>query len=319
MEGNKIREREIEEKKIFISHSTKNKEFADWLIRVFEALGCNREYIFCSSDYISGPTYNIPDEVHEAIRTSLLDVIILSDEYKASEYCQSEAGIIWFKSSAASKIIIRYPEMADDNGIGFISNDYFQCRMEDENFWYITLKRLKESLEEKNITKVKDNNRALDLLRAEFGEFNASLPILGNLNIGWRVYRDHERRNALRDVKLARSRIKEVFPHQYRDYKIFYEKHYRNIVISSSDTPGVVKVSTKVICEIINLSDNEYVETFDAQFLEEGGGHQTYQTKYFRVNGSNIECQHREETNTPYIDIIGERVTISPQGDICQG
>ena len=55
-------------KKIFISHSSKDKAFASWLSKLLVCLGVDESAIFYSSDFRQGVREKISDEVLHALK-----------------------------------------------------------------------------------------------------------------------------------------------------------------------------------------------------------------------------------------------------------
>ena len=62
-------------KRIFISHSEKNKDFVALLLNYLVSLGVKRKNIFCSSDYRSGVHDKISDDVFAALRNRYYCVV----------------------------------------------------------------------------------------------------------------------------------------------------------------------------------------------------------------------------------------------------
>ena len=81
----------IKPQKLFISHSTDDKEIADKLVALLEKLGVKKEQLFCSS--ISG--YGIPQgsgDLYQYIRSemsndNLFVIMMLSKNYYSSPVC----------------------------------------------------------------------------------------------------------------------------------------------------------------------------------------------------------------------------------------
>lgn len=87
-------------KKVFISHSTANKNIAEQLSSHIEKLGINSNSIFCSS--IIGQGVNGDEKLNEKIFHSLAKakilVYLLSYDFLNSSYCMEELGVGWFLS-----------------------------------------------------------------------------------------------------------------------------------------------------------------------------------------------------------------------------
>lgn len=105
-------------RKIFISHSTNDKEFVDKLVVLLEKMGVKQTQLFCSS--IQG--YGIPQgsgDLYNYIRNemsndNLFVIIMLSSNYYNSPVCLNEMGAAWIKQSAYQSILLPgfdYPDI----------------------------------------------------------------------------------------------------------------------------------------------------------------------------------------------------------------
>lgn len=109
------------ETRIFISHRSTDKDIAEMLRIFFIEVGIPNECVFCSSLPGNDIRENIPREVKDNLKTSVVNIAILSQDYYKSAYCLNEAGIIWFQETDC--ILIALPEITPANMIGFLSND----------------------------------------------------------------------------------------------------------------------------------------------------------------------------------------------------
>lgn len=108
----------IKPQKLFISHSTDDKEIVDKLVALLEKLGVKKEQLFCSS--ISG--YGIPQgsgDLYQYIRNemsndNLFVIMMLSKNYYSSPVCLNEMGAAWIKQSTYQSILLPgfdYPDV----------------------------------------------------------------------------------------------------------------------------------------------------------------------------------------------------------------
>lgn len=121
----------MSDKKIFISHSSSNKEIADMLLDFLAAMGISKKIAFCSSLPGNDSKHKISQEIKEAIQNSVLNIVILSDEYYQSVYCLNEQGIIWFHNTPV--IVIAMPEIQPDSMHGFLNSEYKIRRFDNED------------------------------------------------------------------------------------------------------------------------------------------------------------------------------------------
>jgi hypothetical protein len=112
------------DKKIFISHSTKDIEYVKSFVENILRLGLDipSERIFCSS--MEGHGINsgqyIPDRLKEEINKSSIALLFISKNYKQSEICLNEVGAAWATLSKETIIPMLLPEI-DFNEIGFLN------------------------------------------------------------------------------------------------------------------------------------------------------------------------------------------------------
>ena len=305
-------------KKIFISHSSKDKAFASWLSKLLVCLGVNESAIFYSSDFRQGVREKISDEVLRALKETVLDIIILSAEYRKSGYCMNEAGIIWYKNQESRRVIIALPTISGPVDAGFINGDFNQHRLLAEDFLNSLCMRLKSELSIHGLLpKDKEMDIVLyNLLVKELAEYKSHLPIVENLSIPY--VSEQGRDMARNDIMEAWKRIQSVSWRNpdalHTNSLVFYRSYIRQIKLSASDTQGQVRVVTATESIIVNLSDQEYIETYSSQFLRNAGGYDTFQEK-FEVNGQPVANTHIEAPayaalGTPYINHNGPNITI---------
>jgi len=119
------------DKEIFISHRSSDKKFADLLETFLTTCGIPSETIFCSSLPGNDILCEISNEIKAALQTSKLNVVLLSDAYYQSDYCQNEAGIIWY--SDTKKTVFALPEINEHNMEGFLNSENKIRRMDSKS------------------------------------------------------------------------------------------------------------------------------------------------------------------------------------------
>lgn len=95
--------------KIFISHSSNDKEYVQALVELLEDMGIKEDQLFCSSL----AEYGIPlnKDIYEYLKTqfkkySLQVIFVLSDEYYKSAACLNEMGAAWVLQSEYSTVLL---------------------------------------------------------------------------------------------------------------------------------------------------------------------------------------------------------------------
>lgn len=111
------------EKKIFISHSSKDVDYVKSFVENVLVLGLDipSERIFCSSMEGNGVKSGqyIPDRLREEINKSSLALLFISKNYKESEICLNEVGAAWVTLSKDSVIPMLLPNTSFSE-LGFL-------------------------------------------------------------------------------------------------------------------------------------------------------------------------------------------------------
>lgn len=309
----------MQSKKIFISHSSVDQDFASWVSRLLVCLGVDQDVIFYSSNFRQGVRQHISGEVRQALMETSLDIIILSNQYKQSEYCISEAGVIWFKNQAlkSEMIIITLPSVSGQLDVGFINYDYNQYRLLSEHFFDSLCERLKEVLSRHKLCQNQIDAPLYISLVQELDDYKHSLPIIENLSIPF-----SNQEQIRMDLKKAWESIQTVSwrsPNVLNtSNSVFYKSYCRRIQLyipDSLEKPGEITVKTSTECVIVNLSNQDYEDIYSSQFLKKGGGHATFQEN-FQVDGAIVKqptnpARDNLFMDSPYIVNKGPIIIVS--------
>lgn len=122
-------------KKIFISHRSVDKNYAKILEDFFVKCGIPYDVIFCTSIPGNDIDFYIAEEIKNALRSSEIDIVLLSNDYYASPYCMNELGAIWYKDNSI-KIGICMPEINEHTMQGFINSETKIRRMDNKSDIY---------------------------------------------------------------------------------------------------------------------------------------------------------------------------------------
>lgn len=84
-------------KKLFISHSSKNKVIANHFISYLEHIGLKRNNVFCSSSISQGAKNGeeLNSRIDKAIKDSYLIIYLISRDFLKSSYCIEELWVGW--------------------------------------------------------------------------------------------------------------------------------------------------------------------------------------------------------------------------------
>lgn len=124
-----IAPKELITHKIFISHRSTDKVVAEMIMNFLICIGVPRASIFCSSLPGNDVRQKISAEIKEALQNSIINIVILSQDYYQSAYCLNEAGILWYRDDV-KLIPIALPEITSDNMLGFLNNEYKLRRLD---------------------------------------------------------------------------------------------------------------------------------------------------------------------------------------------
>jgi len=121
------------QKQIFISHSHEDKAYAETLKQFLVNIGVPNEGIFNSSTPENSVVESIDDEIFQAMQTSKVDFVLLSDSFYESVWCSNELGAIWFKSRSklCRRIFIALPWFSDSNIKGIVSDKDLFYRLDN--------------------------------------------------------------------------------------------------------------------------------------------------------------------------------------------
>jgi len=106
-------------KKIFISHSTKDKIFVEYLTDLLESMGVPAAKIFCTS--LEG--YGVPlgdnflERIKEELNEEVLVLFVMSENFYNSPACLCEMGAAWIKSRTHIPILIPPFDFCDIKGM----------------------------------------------------------------------------------------------------------------------------------------------------------------------------------------------------------
>lgn len=132
-------------KRIFISHRSTDKEYADALVQFLKNIGYSTDEIFYTSADSTGVNYYLGAEVKTALIESDIIIVILSKNYFDSIYCCNEMGYIW----ASNKPTFIFGLVGIDNNnnyLGFMNNDWIvrklSCRNDIFMFYELIIKRI---------------------------------------------------------------------------------------------------------------------------------------------------------------------------------
>lgn len=133
------------QKKIFISHSSKDKAvvqlFVDDVLQL--GVGIKPEQIFCTSIEDMGIKNgdDIRKHIHQNIKNADYSFLVISNNYKASEICLNEMGAVWAYDNNVKLYLL---PNADFDSIGWLCNTRIAERIDSS----IALDELHEQLQQ---------------------------------------------------------------------------------------------------------------------------------------------------------------------------
>ena len=136
---------ERKQKRIFISHSSKDKHivqiFVDDILQL--GIGLKPEHIFCTSIEDMGIKNgeDIRRHIHDNIKNADYSILLISKNYKKSEICLNEMGAVWAYDNKVRFYLL--PD-ADFDSIGWLCNTRIAERIDSR----IALDDLHEQLQQ---------------------------------------------------------------------------------------------------------------------------------------------------------------------------
>lgn len=120
--------------KIFISHSSTDKEIVLQFVELLADMGITNEFLFCSSI----PDYGIPlnNDIYDYLRSLLVDhevyvIFMLSQNYYNSTPCLNEMGAAWVLKSDYTSILL--PNFSYSEIKGAVNPNKIGLSFDDEN------------------------------------------------------------------------------------------------------------------------------------------------------------------------------------------
>lgn len=105
---------------VFISHSSKDKDFAEALVSLLESLGFDNTNLFCSSipDYWIGLSQDILDSLYKLfVEHELFVIFIQSPRYYESPVSLNEMGAAWVLKTNYCSILTKDMQKEDMKGV----------------------------------------------------------------------------------------------------------------------------------------------------------------------------------------------------------
>lgn len=145
--------------KVFVSHSSKDKEYVKLVVSLLNDMGLSSDQIFCSSL----PGYDIPlsDKIFDYLRKQFSEfnlhlIIIHSKNYYRSAVCLNEMGAAWVHRNRCTSILLPGFDFADMTGV--VNDETVAIKLDtDENELKDKLNQLYlELIEEFSLEKKKD-------------------------------------------------------------------------------------------------------------------------------------------------------------------
>lgn len=95
-------------KKIFISHSSKDRDYVTLFVDLLRDMGIEKEKIFCTSvqGYGSDIGENFLERIRKELDSTVIVIFILTHNFYNSPMCLSEVGATWIKTNLFYPVVI---------------------------------------------------------------------------------------------------------------------------------------------------------------------------------------------------------------------
>ncbi len=120
--------------KIFISHSTQDKEYISKLVRLLDHIGVDEKSLFCSSDSLYGVPIgtDIFKYLKEQFNSYKLYVIfVISKNYYNSPVALNEMGAAWILQSRETTILL--PGFSEEDIKGVMNKNEMFIKLDEDN------------------------------------------------------------------------------------------------------------------------------------------------------------------------------------------
>lgn len=122
---------------VFISHSSKDKEFAEALVDLLESIGLDKDTLFCSS--VAGYGLGLSDDIFETLRNLFLNhdlfmIFIHSPRYYKSAVSLNEMGAAWALRTGFCSILTSDMEFSGLTGV--VNDRSIAIKVNEEDAWY---------------------------------------------------------------------------------------------------------------------------------------------------------------------------------------
>ena len=120
--------------KVFISHSTSDKQYVDLLIGLLRNINLSDDYIFCTSN--PGNDIPIDKKINDNIKEQFLNyslyvLIVHSENYYKSPICLNEMGATWIMDCDCTSILL--PGFDYKRMTGVINNDTIAIKLDNND------------------------------------------------------------------------------------------------------------------------------------------------------------------------------------------
>lgn len=122
---------------VFISHSSKDKVFAEALVDLLESIGLDKDTLFCSS--VAGYGLDLSDDIFETLRNlfqshDLFMIFIHSPRYYTSAVSLNEMGAAWALRTGFCSILTSDMEFSGLKGV--VNDRSIAIKVNEEDAWY---------------------------------------------------------------------------------------------------------------------------------------------------------------------------------------
>lgn len=120
--------------KIFISHSSKDKDYIDKLVMLLQHMGIKEEFLFCSSNPRCGVPLGV--DIYEYLKEQFISynlhvIFVLSKNYYNSPAALNEMGAAWILQNRKTTILL--PGFSDNEIKGVMNKNEIFLKLDEDN------------------------------------------------------------------------------------------------------------------------------------------------------------------------------------------
>ena len=243
---------QVKTPKIFISHSSKDKQHVELIVQILKEMGLSQDMIFCSS--VPGYDIGLSEDIFQTLfdmfnKHELYMIFVHSNNYYASAVSLNEMGAAWVLKTKFCSLLLPGFKLSDMNGV--VNSNTISIKMDTDR---------------------RDVQNRLNQLYDEISNFSG---IGRNTSVVWETARDEfiDKVNAIRVVdenELSDMAIKIMMEAEQDDRGVvLVVKSYDGVIVQAGskkmNTQGIRREEAKTQAAVMELVKKGYLSQSDSK------------------------------------------------------